>query len=110
MSIQLKVGDKIYINEYGALRDFEIIEKVTKTTAKSKRRVFEKEASENGYVGVKGQGKWASKTGWLASAKLDQEWEDVQIQKWYYRNKDTFTLEQIKQIKNILYPPPNTKL
>jgi hypothetical protein len=100
--MQLKIGDKIYIFQRSMI-GFETVIKITKTLARTKNYVFDNEISDNGYIRMKGKSKWDVSSGQIATEKLDQEWEDLKIQKWFYANKDKFTLEQIKQIHSLIH-------
>lgn len=98
----LKLGDRVVIKEYNNIRSIEIVIKITATTAKSNSYTFDKDIRGDGYVKIKGQGKWNVLSGQIENKELIKEIEDTKLNRWIRDNWMKFSPEKIKKIKQII--------
>lgn len=97
--MKLKIGDRIYIKQYGGIRSIQTITRITPTMAKSDRYSFDLDISESGYVKIKGQDKWASESAYIETAELKKELYDKNLYNWMRENWQKIPLEEIEILK-----------
>jgi len=97
---KLKVGDRIYLYHYGEIRRV-IIERVTKTMAKSKLWNFDIEYEDNGYVKIKGKDPFTRTYAYIETEKIKDEYDLQNLREWLKKNVDSIPLNKLKEMYKI---------
>lgn len=99
----LKIGDKIYNEQYGTITGLYIIDRLSNTMAFSKNTKFKLEISNYNTVKRVGDSTWGSGTYFIATPEIEEKFFRQQtIYKIKNFNFSTLTTDEIRIIKNII--------
>lgn len=79
----LKVGDRVYIFDYSKIVSIQTINKITKTMAKSANYSFDLDINDNGFLRIKGLGKWNSLSAYIESPELIEKLKLQNVKHWF---------------------------
>ena len=98
---KVKIGDKIYLKEFGYLKGREEVIKITKTMIITKNHRFRYEEGNSALSSV-GADRFCHTYGYLETPELRKEGEEIMLKNWLRKNWEKFTADQIRKIKPII--------
>ena len=95
--MEIKVGDKIYFEQYSRISSVEEVLKITpKGMIKTRRHNLR--ADGGNWLKVLGQGRWYSTSARLETPELAQRWREQQATAWLSKNYQRIKPEDIEPL------------
>jgi len=103
-TVEVQVGDKIYLKKWGKLYAVEEVIRVTNTIIRTANHNYRKPkpGETSNYLEMPGGDIWRRTEARLETPDLKKEWHQTKLKNWIEKNWNNIPFEQIEMLKDTL--------
>jgi len=97
---EVKVGDNIYLRQYGRLIRIETVISLPRTMIRSENYNYDYPTNDSNFLNIKGRDRWQTVYAYLETEELKKEWHEQRLKQWIANNHQNIPIDLIEKIKN----------